>query len=139
MKRAQTEACSSDPERQASYALEARPAVPGRKPFALMRLCHARRCTRKAQDMKSNQTARGLDDKAAVGTEMAVGIIVAVIVIVIGVSLVGTVADESAKAQAGANVTGATDSLVGLVPLIFVAGLIIGTLFLFFSGRIGGG
>ena len=44
------------------------------------------------------------------------------IVIIIGVNLIGTVADEVASAQAG-NVTGAASTILGLTPLFFALGI----------------
>ena len=44
------------------------------------------------------------------------------IVIIIGVNLIGTVADEVASAKAG-NVTGAASTILGLTPLFFALGI----------------
>jgi len=44
------------------------------------------------------------------------------IVIIIGVNLIGTVADEVVSAQAG-NVTGAASTILGLTPLFFALGI----------------
>ena len=44
------------------------------------------------------------------------------IVIIIGVNLIGTIADEVAGAQAG-NVTGAASTILGLTPLFFSLGI----------------
>jgi len=44
------------------------------------------------------------------------------IVIIIGVNLIGTVADEVVSAQAG-NVTGAASTILGLTPLFFSLGI----------------
>ena len=44
------------------------------------------------------------------------------IVIIIGVNLIGTVADEVHAAQAG-NVTGAASTILGLTPLFFALGI----------------
>ncbi len=44
------------------------------------------------------------------------------IVIIIGVNLIGTVADEVVAAQAG-NVTGAASTILGLTPLFFSLGI----------------
>jgi len=44
------------------------------------------------------------------------------IVIIIGVNLIGTVANEVATAQAG-NVTGAASTILGLTPLFFALGI----------------
>ena len=44
------------------------------------------------------------------------------IVIIIGVNLIGTVADEVARAQNG-NVTGAASTILGLTPLFFALGI----------------
>ena len=44
------------------------------------------------------------------------------IVIIIGVNLIGTVADEVNAAQAG-NVTGAASTILGLTPLFFALGI----------------
>lgn len=41
------------------------------------------------------------------------------IVIIVGVSLMPTVADEVQAARNDGNVTGSTDTIVGLVPLFF--------------------
>lgn len=47
-------------------------------------------------------------------------IIGAMLAIVIGTSLIGTVADEAALAQNNTNITGAASTLVGLLALLFV-------------------
>ncbi len=44
------------------------------------------------------------------------------IVIIIGVNLIGTVADEVVRAQNG-NVTGAASTILGLTPLFFALGI----------------
>jgi len=44
------------------------------------------------------------------------------IVIIIGVNLIGTVADEVVAAQDG-NVTGAASTILGLTPLFFALGI----------------
>ena len=44
------------------------------------------------------------------------------IVIIIGVNLIGTIADEVTAAQAG-NVTGAASTILGLTPLFFALGI----------------
>ena len=44
------------------------------------------------------------------------------IVIIIGVNLIGTVADQVYAAQSG-NVTGAADTVLGLTPLFFALGI----------------
>ena len=44
------------------------------------------------------------------------------IVIIIGVSLIGTVADEVVRAQSG-NVTGAASTVLGLTTLFFALGI----------------
>ncbi len=44
------------------------------------------------------------------------------IVIIIGVNLIGTVANEVVSAQAG-NVTGAASTILGLTPLFFALGI----------------
>ena len=44
------------------------------------------------------------------------------IVIIIGVNLIGTIADEVFAAQAG-NVTGAASTILGLTPLFFALGI----------------
>ena len=44
------------------------------------------------------------------------------IVIIIGVNLIGTVADEVNRAQSG-NVTGAASTILGLTPLFFALGI----------------
>lgn len=77
---------------------------------------------------------------------MAVGLIVVVIAIVVALALVPTVSDTAADVTCSwtdntslceSNATGATGSLVNLIPVIFIAGLIIGVLFLLFTGRMG--
>lgn len=45
------------------------------------------------------------------------------IVIVVGVNLVPTVADQVVAAQGG-NLSGAADTILGLVPLFFVLGIL---------------
>ena len=45
------------------------------------------------------------------------------IIIIIGVSLMPTVADEVVAAQSDPNITGATSTIVGLVPLFFALGI----------------
>lgn len=57
--------------------------------------------------------------------DLALSLIFAAIAILIAVTLVGPVADGVAAAQASTNVTGSQDTLLGLVPLIFVAGIIV--------------
>ena len=44
------------------------------------------------------------------------------IVIIIGVNLIGTIADEVVSAQGG-NVTGAASTILGLTPLFFALGI----------------
>ena len=44
------------------------------------------------------------------------------IVIIIGVNLIGTIADEVNSAQSG-NVTGAASTILGLTPLFFALGI----------------
>ena len=44
------------------------------------------------------------------------------IVIIVGVNLIGTVADEVKRAQDG-NVTGAASTILGLTPLFFALGI----------------
>ncbi len=44
------------------------------------------------------------------------------IVIIIGVNLIGSVADEVVRAQSG-NVTGAASTILGLTPLFFALGI----------------
>jgi len=44
------------------------------------------------------------------------------IVIIVGVNLIPTVADQVTSAQAG-NVTGASSTILGLVPLFFALGI----------------
>ena len=46
------------------------------------------------------------------------------VVILIGVNLLPTVANEVAGAQANGNVTGATDTIIGLTPLFFALGIL---------------
>ena len=46
------------------------------------------------------------------------------VVILIGVNLLPTVANEVAGAQTNANVTGATDTIIGLTPLFFALGIL---------------
>ena len=89
--------------------------------------------------MKANQSIKGTrpgDEAAPNGMNLAVTVLVAVIVLVIGTSLVTTIADEAQGAEDSANVTGATASLVDLIPLIFVAGLVIAALGLFFTRKL---
>jgi heme/copper-type cytochrome/quinol oxidase subunit 4 len=57
------------------------------------------------------------------------GIIGAVIALVIALALVPTVITSSN--EAGENATGATKTLLALVPLVFVAGLVVLVIFLF--------
>jgi len=45
------------------------------------------------------------------------------IIILVGVSLMPTVANEVKAAQDNGNVTGATNTIVGLVPLFFALGI----------------
>lgn len=47
-------------------------------------------------------------------------IIGAMLAIVIGASLITTVADQAVQAQSSANVTGAASTLIGLLTLLFV-------------------
>ena len=53
---------------------------------------------------------------------MLLNLICGFIVIIIGVNLIGTVANEVAAAQAG-NVTGAASTILGLTPLFFALGI----------------
>jgi len=46
------------------------------------------------------------------------------VVILIGVNLLPTVANEVAGAQGNTNVTGATDTIIGLTPLFFALGIL---------------
>jgi len=46
------------------------------------------------------------------------------VVILIGVNLLPTVANEVAGAQGNENVTGATDTIIGLTPLFFALGIL---------------
>jgi xanthine/uracil permease len=46
------------------------------------------------------------------------------VVILIGVNLLPTVANEVKGSQDNANVTGATDTIIGLVPLFFALGIL---------------
>ncbi len=46
------------------------------------------------------------------------------VVILIGVNLLPTVANEVAGAQNNGNVTGATDTIIGLTPLFFALGIL---------------
>lgn len=57
--------------------------------------------------------------------DFALSLVFAAIAILIAVTLVGPVADGVASAQANANVTGSLDTLLNIVPLIFVAGIIV--------------
>lgn len=57
--------------------------------------------------------------------DFALSLIFAAIAILIAVTLVGPVADGTAAAKASTNVTGSLDTLLDIVPLIFVAGIIV--------------
>lgn len=59
------------------------------------------------------------------GNDFALSLVFAAIAILIAVTLVGPVADGVAAAQASTNVTGSLDTLLNIVPLIFVAGIIV--------------
>lgn len=83
--------------------------------------------------MKANARIIGKDEGAQFNTGAIIGIM---IVLVIGVALVATVADEAKKAQDNASVTGATDSLLGIISLVFVALLVVGAAN-FLKGRSG--
>jgi uncharacterized membrane protein len=61
------------------------------------------------------------------------GIIGAVIAVVIALALVPTVISSSQAAAA--NASGPTATLLGLVPLVFVAGLILVVVFLFMKKK----
>lgn len=58
----------------------------------------------------------------------------AVIVILIAVSLVGTIANEVVQAQNNANVTTSASSMLGLVILLFAVGIVVASV----SWAIGG-
>jgi hypothetical protein len=58
-------------------------------------------------------------------TDFALSLIFAAIAILIAVTLVGPVADGVAAAKASTNVSGSLDTLLDIVPLIFVAGIIV--------------
>lgn len=57
--------------------------------------------------------------------DLGLALIFAAIAILIAVTLVGPVADGVALAKASTNVTGSLDTLLDIVPLIFVAGIIV--------------
>lgn len=61
------------------------------------------------------------------------GIIGAVITLVIALALVPTIIESTNEAKA--NASGSTATLLGLVPLIFVAGLLLVVVFLFMSKK----
>lgn len=61
------------------------------------------------------------------------GIIGAVIALVIALALVPTVIESTNAAKA--NASGSTATLLGLVPLVFVAGLLLVVVFLFMTKK----
>lgn len=58
---------------------------------------------------------------------MLAQILVSFIIIIVGVNLVPSVADTVAAANGG-NVTGASSSLLSLVPLFFIIGILVTTI-----------
>ncbi len=67
-------------------------------------------------------------------TKIAVGFILIAIALVIALAVFPLVADATAAAQASTNVTGSSDTLLGLLPLLLVVGLLIGALAFLISG-----
>lgn len=66
--------------------------------------------------------------------KIAIGFILIAIALVISLAVFPIVADAVAAAQASTNVTGASDTLLGLLPLLLVVGLLIGALAFLISG-----
>lgn len=56
---------------------------------------------------------------------MISGLLGLLIFVIVAVNLVAPVANTTAAATSNANVTGATNSLTGLVPVIFVATILV--------------
>ena len=61
----------------------------------------------------------------AQSSDFGLAAIFGAIAILIAVTLVGPVADGVAQAKASTNVSGSLDTLLDIVPLIFVAGIIV--------------
>ena len=66
--------------------------------------------------------------------KIAIGFILIAIALVIALAVFPIVADATAAAQASTNVTGASDTLLGLLPLLLVVGLLVGALAFLISG-----
>lgn len=66
--------------------------------------------------------------------KIAVGFILIAVALVIALAVFPLVADATAAAQASTNVTGSTDTLLGLLPLLLVVGLLVGALAFLISG-----
>lgn len=67
-------------------------------------------------------------------TKIAIGFILIAIALVIALTVLPLVADATAAAQASPNVTGSSDTLLGLIPLLVIVGLVVGALSFLISG-----
>ena len=67
-------------------------------------------------------------------SKIAVGFILIAVALVVALAVFPVVADATAAAQASTNVTGASDTLLGLLPLLLVVGLLVGALAFLISG-----
>lgn len=67
-------------------------------------------------------------------SKIAVGFILIAIALVIALTVLPLVADSVALTQASANVTGSSDTLLGLLPLLLIVGLVVGALAFLISG-----
>lgn len=84
-----------------------------------------------------NTLMLALKDKAAESnpiSKIAIGFILIAIALVIALTVLPLVADSVAATQASSNVTGSSDTLLGLLPLLLIVGLVIGALAFLISG-----
>ncbi len=66
--------------------------------------------------------------------DIAIGFILIAIAFVLALVIFPIVADSVAAAQASTNVTGSTDTLLGLIPLLLAVGLLVGALVFLIRG-----
>lgn len=73
--------------------------------------------------------------------DIAIGSVLTVISLVIALAVYPTLADKTAEAQASTNVTGASDTMLGLLPLIVAAAILAGGIVFLVRGfqKVGGG
>lgn len=81
-----------------------------------------------------NQYLADVDADQNPVTKIAVGFILIAVALVVALAVFPVVADATAAAQASTNVTGASDTLLGLLPLLLVVGLLVGALAFLISG-----